>query len=237
MSLQLPKSLLKFPREKLANPVLQERIDADGITDIELDFHYTGRFLIRFDAVDEITLRAVGNKSLFPDQFERLGNRLIIRGRNLSSVIRSIFDVDFIMELHLPKHLNLTMNFFAGSTVLFGGTGALSIKGAFGEVAGLSYSTDAEVRISCGTVALIELKGLADIRVGIGSSEIGLSKTNGDEQLRVRIGVGSVEFTVNPADAPESDHGGFFKEKLIVMPSGSKIDANVGVGSIETTYG
>ncbi|MEF2248533.1 MULTISPECIES: hypothetical protein [unclassified Paenibacillus] len=237
MALHLPKSLLNFPKEQLKHPVVDEQISADGLNHVDIDMQFLGQVLIVFDAEESAHIRAAGNAHLMPDTIERYGDRLIIGAKNIGSLVRNIFHSKLIMELHLPEHCSLNINFVAGAVALFGGTGALSVQGAFGEVAGLSYSPSTLVRMSCGTVNLIELKGAADIRIGFGSTEIGLSKTTGREQMRLRCGVGSIELTVVPQDAPESDHGGFFKNKMIVTPAGSRIEASVGIGAIETMYG
>ena len=236
MTLHLPKSLLNFPKEQLKHPVLDEQIPAVGLNHVDIDMQFLGQVLIIFDADETAYIRAAGNAYLMPDTIERYGDRLIIAGKNVGSLIRNVFHSKLIMELHLPEHCSLNINFVAGAVALFGGTGALSVQGAFGEVAGLSYSPNAMIRVSFGTVNLIELKGATDIRIGFGSAEIGLSETNGREQMRLRCGVGSIELTVAPQDAPESDYGGFFKNKTIVTPAGSRIEASVGIGAIETMY-
>jgi len=237
MSLHLPKSLLDFPREQLNHPVMDEQISAVDLNHVDIDMQFLGQVLICFDAEETVYIKAAGNAHLLPDRIERYGDRLFIGAQNIGSLFRRIYHSKLIMELHLPEHCNLNISFVAGAVALFGGTGAVSVKGAFGEVAGLSYSQNAVIQVSCGTVSLIELQGAADIRIGFGSTELGLSKTTGREQMRLRCGVGSIELTVDPQDAPESDYGGFCKNKRLVTPAGASIESSVGIGAIETMYG
>ncbi len=236
MALQLPASLLEFPREQLRNPILDEHIPAYGLNHVDIDMQFLGQLLICFDAEETVSLKANGNPYLLPHRIDRVGDRLIITARNVVSLLKRLQQTKLVMELHVPQNCNINVSFIAGAVALYGGTGSLAVKGAFGEVAGLSYSRAASIRISCGTVALNELPGEADVRIGFGSTEMGWSDLRGSEQVKVRCGLGSIDLMVAPQYAAATDCGGFFKNKKIATPSGSKIEATVGLGGLETAY-
>jgi hypothetical protein len=137
------------------------------------------------------------------------------------------------MELHIPADTHLNLAFFGGAIMLNGGTGKLTIRGKFGEVAGVSHSPDVRIDLRTVEVALNELPGKTDIELAYGSVKLGWSKLSGAERARIHCALGGIKLLLPPGTPKVKERGGFFVNRRITTAEGAEIHATVGIGGVE----
>lgn len=217
-------------------PQLIETFSVEGLTSLQLNMPVPGMLHIYFDAETEGSLRAQGESVLLPTRVAREKDVLYIEGNDMGRLFRPHGKQDLSrmqMELHLPADINLNLGFIAGAVVLNGGSGDLRIRGKFGEVTGISYSSNAEIDLRAGEVALNELGGRADIEVMLGSVKLGWTEFCGAERVRVHCAIGGVELLLPASAGKQKDRGGLFVNRKIVTPEGAIIHTTIGMGGME----
>ncbi|GEM_PF-2809198 len=233
MPLNLPKTLREFPVGAIQNPQIVKSIPADGLEELRIDLQTLGNLMICFDVESEATVVVAGETHLLPQRIERNGNILFVEGRNMGAYVRQGPKQKFLIEMHIPVQATVRIAFVAGVVILNGGEGDVTIRGKFGEVAGITHSKNIHIQLRGGDVSLNELSGAADIDVSLGSVTLGWTELRGAERVKVHCGFGGVDLLL-PADVtPLEDQSGLFKEKKVTTPSGTDIYARIGFGGLD----
>ncbi|MET3207197.1 UNVERIFIED_CONTAM: hypothetical protein ABIC26_000131 [Paenibacillus sp. PvR008] len=137
------------------------------------------------------------------------------------------------IEAHVPPETNIQAKFTAGVLILDGGRGTINIDGTFGEVAGITESSNVQIKLSTGDVSLDELRGDADIRLMGGSATLGWTELTGRERINVHCGTGGIDILLPAIETTVLDQGLLPRAKRITTHTGSEISAVMGLGTFD----
>ena len=233
MPLNIPKTLKDFPLGKIQNPQLVKNISALGLEELNINVQTLGNLMLCFDAESNASVIAAGETHLIPQRIEREGNILFVEARNLGAYVRTGQKQKILIEIHIPIHSKVNIEFTAGVVILNGGQGDVHIRGKFGEVAGITHSKSVRIQLRGGDVSLNELSGTADIDMALGSVTLGWTELHGTERIKVHCGFGGVDLLLPSNIAQVEDQGGLFKEKRVNTPGGTDIYARIGFGGLD----
>lgn len=229
----IPRMLWDLPPDGACGGRSVIRLPAEGLQELRVDVQTLGNLVLCFDAGRSAEIVMEGDAHLLPARVERIGDILHVEGRNLGAYFDRGQRSKVLIELHLPAPVRVRVGFVAGAVILNGGSGDVDIRGNFGEVTGITHAGSVRVKLRCGDVSLRELAGTADIDVALGNVSLGWSRLRGTERVRARTGLGAVDLVLPPGVAPLEERGGFCREKRLVTPQGTDIDAKVGFGGLD----
>ncbi|WP_226002180.1 hypothetical protein [Paenibacillus sp. BJ-4] len=235
MVLRMPKSLQTFPKGAIKNAQINQRFPAIGITEFRIDVHTLGNMLICFDAEKEISFVASGEKHLLPQRICS-GGTFLFEGSNLGSYWKQGQNQKIFIEVHVPLETNVQAKFTAGVLVLDGGRGTINVEGTFGEVAGITESSNVQIKLSTGDVSMNELRGDADIRLTGGSATLGWTELTGRERINVHCGTGGIDIFLPAIETTVLDQGFLPRAKRITTHTGSEISGVIGIGTFDIKH-
>jgi hypothetical protein len=226
-------TMQQFPLGAIPNPIIDQRFSTEGLRLLDIDLKIIGNLYICFDAIDEASVTAAGEKHFMPRRIERHGKVLYIGGNSLGSYLTKGQKEKIFIEVHVPRETKLRLNMFAGVVILDGGTGDVDIKGWFGEVTGVSEAEKVKVRLYAGDVTLNDLPGKAIVRMLVGSLNLGWSSLSGDEDIQAHCGLGGLDLSLPRGVTQPDDIGGFCAKKRIKTANGTRIKSWVGFGGLD----
>jgi hypothetical protein len=234
--MNLTPTLKEFPLGALRNPAIDLTFPAQGLEELRINMPVVGSLMICFDAIDDARVVAAGDAHLLPQLVERVNNTLVLESRSSTVNLSDKQRQKLLIEVHVPYETRLNAHMKAGVIMLKGGAGDVSIDGMAGEITGVTFAQNVDVRLQAGDVNFNDLSGKTNIHVSAGNISLGWEKLTGREVVNLSCGFGAIDLRLPPENVKESDTGGLMQHKTLRLPNGSHIHAKVNFGALEVTH-